>query len=281
MKEFISFSKELLRIYGVEDCLVDSHKEMDDVIDEIKSTPFINRRFKKEKIRENEIISVSGLDFTRALHYKNNVLHYYVIPAILVKACITMPNGNLANLKRFMSKMIKQINSIYFLPIKGHHMEVLDRVIQLFIDASIISLDSETYTLIPSAVKKNSIYEILKGLQDDIEGIQYEKDLVRMKRHIERINLNDAQALIVDDKGNSHNVFVKNFSQNGVYIETEIALSEDQYYGMIFDIGNEKLDFICSVARKGISGYGLRIVQNDSDSSSTFSNNHKTKIQVS
>jgi hypothetical protein len=67
-------------------------------------------------MRQDDIICIDNLDTDRAAYYKNNILHFFALPAILSYVLTNVHNGHIEELHRCFDHMFAKLQATYFLP---------------------------------------------------------------------------------------------------------------------------------------------------------------------
>lgn len=92
--------------------------------------PFVNRKFKRVGLNERELLCIDGLDVDRATYYKNNVLHFFVLPAILCHVLNDVRKGRVEELHRCFDQVFAKLQVAYFLPEVGDAPKFINALLQ-------------------------------------------------------------------------------------------------------------------------------------------------------
>jgi glycerol-3-phosphate O-acyltransferase len=183
IKEFIQFSNDLFNINNFN---INIKESIEGEIDKTLKLPFINRKFKKVGLKEDQIVSISDLDFTRTLHYKNNILHFYILPSLLSQVLISTKKGKIVVLNRHLSVSFEKMINKFFLPKNINVSDFIDKCLQLYQKYGLISLSEKTYSITPqSDLNSDSILRITANIFNEYLGENLE-ELQDISRKFER-----------------------------------------------------------------------------------------------
>jgi hypothetical protein len=144
--KFLDLTRALLALYQLpcqqilaQETPIDAH------IDSFLALPFVNRKFKRHRIDERDVLSIADLDIQRASYYQNNVLHFFVLPAILSYIFLESRTGRVEELHRFFDQMVAKLRIKYFLPPAIHAKTFIDDLLKIFDQRQMISVKESAY----------------------------------------------------------------------------------------------------------------------------------------
>jgi glycerol-3-phosphate O-acyltransferase len=154
--------------------------------------PFVNRKFKRHRIVQGSMLAISDLDIERASYYKNNVLHLFVLPSLLVSVLLESRQGRVEQLHRFLDHMFTNLAVKYFLPDIGNAKEYIDRVLATLAAQRLIVLADQSYTVafeaegfalmsifakIGSEIVKDDLFELFENFRRATQRVEVDAEV--------------------------------------------------------------------------------------------------------
>ena len=147
--EFLRFAKGMVGLYHLPPHLpldlLSASPEKD--VQAFAELPFVNRKFKRAKMREREILCIDELDIERASYYKNNVLHFFVLPAILSYVLTDVHSGRTEELHRCFDVMFAKLQATYFLPKVGSTAKFIDAFLHMLAERNLIAVSGNQWVV--------------------------------------------------------------------------------------------------------------------------------------
>ena len=147
--DFLRFSAAMLALYRLPAHLASNflsdHAEAD--VRAFVRMPFVNRKFKRAGVHEEDILCIDGLDIDRATYYKNNVLHFFALPAILSYVLTDVRQGRVEELHRCFDHMFTKLQTTYFLPQVDSVPAFINALLQLLAERGSIVLLGQTWAV--------------------------------------------------------------------------------------------------------------------------------------
>jgi hypothetical protein len=219
LDQFLRLSHRLISLYRLpRDVLYDLELTEEHIADAM-NLPFINRRFKQAGIDERWIVSLTELDSTRAVHYKNNILHYLVLPATLanILAFSTKP-VKIEELHRYLDHLFQELSIKYFLPITGKIDRLINNITEVFLEFGFISRHADSY-LFSGESERAGPFLILSALAEDFARNDLMPAFARFRRAFQRLEIEISATL--RHGSNDHIVIIRNLSAGGALLVFE------------------------------------------------------------
>lgn len=147
--EFLQFSKSVVALYQLPAHLLPGLMS-EDPQEDVKAfveLPFVNRKFKRAQMAEREILCIDDLDVERASYYKNNVLHFFVLPAILSYVLTDVHSGRIEELHRCFDHMFAKLQATYFLPRVVSTRSFIDSFLQILAQRGLIAVADNQWVI--------------------------------------------------------------------------------------------------------------------------------------
>ncbi|MEO7165267.1 MAG: 1-acyl-sn-glycerol-3-phosphate acyltransferase, partial [Bdellovibrionia bacterium] len=191
--KFLEITKGILSAYHIEH-LQDGldQASFEEQLRSFLSLPFVNRKFKKVGIKNTPIVAMSDLDIERSSYYKNNIVHFFVLPGLLANVLMEYRQGRIEELNRFLGHMFNQLVIKYFLPLTMDSKIYIERCLEIFHRFHLVTLDDKLYNVNFECESINTLI-LLARFGDSLVQEDLFEIFESFRRSFKRIDL-DAQA---------------------------------------------------------------------------------------
>ncbi|MCB9062594.1 MAG: PilZ domain-containing protein [Halobacteriovoraceae bacterium] len=219
IKHFINFSSVLLKLYGCENDTRIFKNHTGNITEQLNSVPFINRKFKLNNVKIPEVISLVDVDILRAKHYRNNIIHYYILPAFIAKIIQFNKKGQISDLEGIFNKNFDEVVKTYYIRISMERQIFLEKILKYFQLTGDISISNNNYSFIEKS--GDNPFSILLELAGVLELQLKNKIFFGYKRKNERFKANCKIHISFKNTKKNGSYFLENISLNGGKILTE------------------------------------------------------------
>jgi len=222
--QFLSLSHRLISLYGLPKGTLFDVSKNEEHLEQALKLPFINRKFKRVAIDERWLLSITELDSTRAAHYRNNILHYLVLPSTLANILTysTKPVKR-EELHRYLDHLFHELSIKYFLPITGDVNKLINDTIQIFCDFGFITQHGDSY-LFNGETDSNAPFVMLSGLAEDFAKNDLNYAFARFRRTFPRLEMEISATLKQDNT--DYMVTIRNLSAGGALVTLDVNTLE-------------------------------------------------------
>lgn len=259
VKSFMLLSQRLISLYGLPSHLLFDPQDIDAHMEASRKLPMINRKFKRAGIDERWILCLSDLDFTRALHYRNNILHYFVLPAILANILFYSKTVKTEELHRFLDHLFSDLSVKYFLPPIKDSANFITEILNIFCEAGFVHFNQDIYT-VKAEVANQVPFTLLSKLADDFANTDLVFAFSRFRRAFQRVELDIAATVQVAD--HRYPVTIRNLSVGGALLSCDRTLVVDQILQLEIPHDRQLYVFEGVVSRAEEYAMGVRFIEN-------------------
>ena len=217
---FLKMSYDLLRLYSSERTeALKSEEEIENEVDQVLSLPFVNRKFKRFGLVNRGILVISDLDIERATYYKNNILHFFVLPNILAYILTYSKSGRIEELHRFLDQVFGKLSEKYFLPLSVKPRLFLDKALEVFAVHELISVNKQFY-FVQEESAHSEILGILSRLGEELADLELASTFDMLRRDYPRTDLSIKTTFSQVTHKSVDPAKVMNVSETGFYVKT-------------------------------------------------------------
>ncbi len=265
LNQFLQLTHRLISLYKLPHHVLYDQTKTEQYITETMKLPFINRKFKRVGIDEKWIISLTELDSTRAAHYKNNILHYLVLPATLANILAFSTKAvKKEELHRYLDHLFQDLSIKYFLPVTGSIDKLINDIIQVFMDFGFISQHADSY-LFSGESERSAPFTILSVLAEDFAKTDLMHAFAKFRRAFQRLEMEISATLRHD--GNDHIVLIRNLSAGGAMIIFDSnAVKQGDEIKLNINYDNRRFEFRGKIIRQEEFGIGVQFMEVDDTS---------------
>ncbi len=222
---FLHFARSFINLYHLPEHLNTCHINADPLVDvqEFMKLPFVNRKFKRAQYLEREILCIEELDIDRANYYKNNVLHHFVLPAILSYVLQSTKQGHIEELHRCFGHMFVKLQTTYFLPKVKSSRSFIDGFMALMVTQGIVATHDNRWAL-TALDKTDTLLTVMSGLGAElIQGdLPQVLDAIRRSSRRQKVNIVSRLSGLTDVRIDSVTLMQKD--AEGLYLLSDCAV---------------------------------------------------------
>jgi hypothetical protein len=219
--------------------------------------PFVNRKFKRHRVEERDTLCISDLDIERATYYKNNVLHFFVLPSLLSSVLLDSRAGRVEELHRFFDHMFEKMRVKYFLPSAVHAKTFIDDLLQIFAKRDLVVLDGTRYVANLHAPEAFLLQILARQgeelMQDDLSDL-----LAAFRRNHQRVDLRIPSQLVGIACTEAFSAQVTGLSENGFFLKCANPPEPGAWVQFTAD-AQPKFNLAGTVVRKDLDGVAIRL----------------------
>lgn len=261
IRNFLKLSHRIVSLYKLNERMLFDVTKTDQHIEESLKLPFINRKFKKGGINERWIISITDLDLTRAFHYRNNIFHYFVLPAMLANILTYSKSVKKEELHRYLDHLFGELATKYFLPIIEDSGRFINEILSIFCEAGYIKLHHDTY-MYRAETTENSPFMMLSTLAEDFANSDLMYAFSRFRRAFQRVESEFLAQVSMD--GEELPAVVRNLSAGGALISCDgLTFDKDRSLVLSITFEEQSYSFKAVVIRVEDFGCGIQFIDPD------------------
>jgi hypothetical protein len=255
--KFLDLSKSLLAAYqGIPQLAQLNGGTSPSQVEEFLQLPFTNRKFKRHGLSHESILSITDLDIERASYYRNNILHFFVLPALLSSILIESGTGRIEELHRFLNHMFAKLTSRYFLPSLRDAGAFIDETLSTLSRQGLITVQNSIFCVNAESDTHRSL-EILAHVGSSMIKEDLSDIFEMFRRSFNRIETNAEVRVRGVTRSITGTAEITNISVLGCFLKCNDGLKVGDTIRW-YPLGSDRSAYSGIVVRTALDGAGIQ-----------------------